>query len=158
MTGGVNRGGRRRTWLGTIGVSPRGAPQGRSPNWTRGGVRPPFPSPPPSPSPFPPPIKGRGANWTRSPSGTPPTWGAPRPASSPLPPLYTGVGAPLTHINCSKPCAAPPSSVCSSGHIIVVLRRSPARITSPSPSPCRRADETLPRHVAGSRVRGTSSS
>ena len=46
------------------------------------------------------------------------------------------------------------------GHIFVVLRRSPARITSPSPSPCRRADiaHLLTRHLAGSRGRGTSSS
>ena len=50
--------------------------------------------------------------------------------------------------------AAPPSTVYASGHIHVVLRRSPAQITSPSPSPRRRADETPPRHFARSRVRG----
>ena len=32
----------------------------------------------------------------------------------------------------------------------MVLRRSPARITSPSPSPHLRADRTLPRYFAGS--------
>ena len=40
----------------------------------------------------------------------------------------------------------PPSTVYSSSHIVIVLRRSPTRITSPSPSPRRRADGTLPRH------------
>ena len=50
-------------------------------------------------------------------------------------------------------CGAP-SIVYASGHIHVVLRRSPARITSPSPSPRRHADGTLPRHFAGSRVEG----
>ena len=39
----------------------------------------------------------------------------------------------------------PPSTVTHLGHIIVVLRRSPAPVTSSSPSPRRRADETLPR-------------
>ena len=38
----------------------------------------------------------------------------------------------------------PPSTVYSSGHIVAVLRRSPVQITSPSPSPCHRADKTLP--------------
>ena len=38
-----------------------------------------------------------------------------------------------------------PSIVTHLDHTIVVLRRSPARITSPSPSPRRRADGTLPR-------------
>ena len=67
------------------------------------------------------------------------------PASS-LSLLYIrGPGTPWRHNNCSKPCAASLSIVCSSGHIYVVLRRSPARITSLSPSPRRRADETLSR-------------
>ena len=39
----------------------------------------------------------------------------------------------------------PPSTVYASGHIFVVLRRSPARITSSSLSPHRRAEGTLPR-------------
>ena len=57
------------------------------------------------------------------------------PASS-LSLLYIrGQGTPWRHTNCSKPCAASLSTVYSSGHIHVVLRRSPARITSPSPSP-----------------------
>ena len=64
-------------------------------------------------------------------------------------------GHPLeTTTNCSKPCAASPSMVYSSSHIHVVLRRSPARITSPSPSPRCRADETLPQHSAGSEFEG----
>ena len=45
----------------------------------------------------------------------------------------------------------PPSAVTVHlGHIVVVLRRSPAPVTSSSPSPRRRADGTLPRHFAGS--------
>ena len=35
-----------------------------------------------------------------------------------------------------------------------MLRRSPAEITSPSPSPRCRADETLPQHSAGSEFEG----
>ena len=48
------------------------------------------------------------------------------------------------------------STVHTLGHIFVVLRRSPAEIASPSPSPCRRAAGThpLPRRLAGSRRRG----
>ena len=94
------------------------------------------------------PAARRGAPWggpTRSPSRIPPTWARLGMASSPSL-LYIWRGAPTTQINCSKPCAAPPSIVYASGHIHVVLRRSPARITSPSPSPRRRADATLPRH------------
>ena len=41
-------------------------------------------------------------------------------------------------------CGAP-STDFHLGHIVVVLRRSPASVTSSSPSPRRRADETLPR-------------
>ena len=41
-------------------------------------------------------------------------------------------------------CGAP-STVTHLGHIVVVLRQSPAPITSSSPSPRRRADGTLPR-------------
>src|SRR3990170_8175215 len=39
----------------------------------------------------------------------------------------------------------PSSTVTHLGHIIVVLRRSPAPVTSSSPSPRHRADGTLPR-------------
>ena len=39
----------------------------------------------------------------------------------------------------------PPSTVTHLGHIVVVLRRSPAPVTSSSPSPRCRADGTLPR-------------
>ena len=43
-------------------------------------------------------------------------------------------------------------------NIIEEFRRSPAPVASSSPSSRRRADEALPRHSAGSRVRGTSPS
>ena len=36
------------------------------------------------------------------------------------------------------------------GHIVAVLRRSPAPVASSSPSSHRRADKALPRHSAGS--------
>ena len=39
----------------------------------------------------------------------------------------------------------PPSTVTHLGHIVVVLRRSPAPVTSSSPSARRRVDGTLPR-------------
>ena len=42
-----------------------------------------------------------------------------------------GWGA-MKHTNCSKSCAVPPSTVYASGHILVVLRQSPAKITSSS--------------------------
>ena len=40
------------------------------------------------------------------------------------------------------------------GHIVVVLRRSPAPVTSSSPSPCRRADGTLPRPQLDKEIKG----
>ena len=52
----------------------------------------------------------------------------------------------------------PPSIIIHLGHIVAVLRRSPASVASSSPSSRHRADEALPRHSAGSRVRGTSPS
>ena len=64
------------------------------------------------------------------------------------------MGAPTTHINCSKPCAAPPSTIYASSHIHVVLRQIPAQITSPSPSPRRRADKTLTRHLLDQEFKG----
>ena len=47
----------------------------------------------------------------------------------------------------------PPSTDFHLGHIVVVLRRSPAPVTSLTSSPCRRANGTLPRHFAGSESR-----
>ena len=101
--------------------------------------------------------KGEG-RIGRTPSRIPPTWGAPLAASPPLQPIYMRGGTARTHNKHCLPCAAPPSIVYASGHIHVVLRRSPARITSPSPSPRDRTDGTLPRHFARSRVREMSSS
>src|SRR6266566_2690443 len=68
-------------------------------------------------------------------------------------------GTPWRH-NCPIAVCGAPISVFHLGHIFGELRRSPAGITSPSPSPRRRADGThlLPRHLAGSRRRGTSPS
>src|SRR5215216_401208 len=89
--------------------------------------------------------KGRG-RIGRRPSRIPPTWGAPLAASPPLQPIYMR-GAPLEHTpTILSRVQRPPSTVYASDHILVVLRRSPARITS-SPSPRRRADGThlLPR-------------
>ena len=48
----------------------------------------------------------------------------------------------------------PPSTVTHLGHIVVVLRRSPAPVTSSSPSPRRRADETIPRPQMDQEVEG----
>ena len=84
------------------------------------------------------------------------------PPSFPLPPLSFPLGktwqgaqgkaGPVGDIIVSAVCG-PPSIVYSLGHIFVVLRRSPAEITSPSPSPRRRAIGThlLPRRLTGSR-------
>ena len=64
-------------------------------------------------------------------------------------------GATHNHDNLLAMCDAP-STVYTLGHIFVVLRRSPAEIASPSPSPRRRAAGTHPprRRLAGSRRRG----
>ena len=85
---------------------------------------------------------------------------APRAASSPLPPLYTEEGHPLETHNCPEAVCGAPNSVFHLGHIFGELRRSPAGITSPSPSPRRRADGThlLPLRLAVSSRRGTSPS
>ena len=48
----------------------------------------------------------------------------------------------------------PPSTIIHLGHIVPVLRRSPASVTSSTSSSCRRADETLPQHSAGSEFEG----
>ena len=50
----------------------------------------------------------------------------------------------VDQVNLLAVCGAP-STDFHLGHIVVVLRRSPALVTSSSPSPCRRADGTLPR-------------
>ena len=52
----------------------------------------------------------------------------------------------------------PPSTIIHLGHIIAVLRRSLVPVASSSPSSRCRADKALPRHSAGSWVRGTSPS
>ena len=64
---------------------------------------------------------------------------------SPPPLLYIrGRGHPIdTQVDLLAVCGAP-SIDFHLGHIVVVLRRSLASVTS-SPSPCRHADETLPR-------------
>ena len=61
-------------------------------------------------------------------------------------------GATRIDDNCLAVCGAP-STVYTPGHIFIVLRRSPAEIASPSPSPRRRDAGThpLPRCLAGSR-------
>ena len=53
-------------------------------------------------------------------------------------PIDTQVDSCLSRVWC------PPFTDFHLGHIVVVLRRSPASVTSPSPSSRRRADETLP--------------
>jgi hypothetical protein len=81
------------------------------------------------------------------------------PASS-FPSFIYGGGRPnSTHQLFQAVCGAP-SIVYTFGQIFGDLRRSPAEITSPSPSPRRRADGThlLPQRLAGSRRRGTSPS
>ena len=137
----------------------RPSPPHGSPNWTRGGGGAPFPSPTPSPfPPFPTHEKERGILLGLGVLVGLPPWRAPLVAGLLLPFfIYVGRGAlQSTTVILLAVCGAP-STVYSSGHSVVVLRRSPARITSPSPSPRRRADKTLPRHFAGSIVRGTSS-
>ena len=51
----------------------------------------------------------------------------------------------------------PPSTILHLDNIVAVLRRSPASVTSSSPSSHHRADETLPRSSTGSWVCVTSS-
>ena len=67
------------------------------------------------------------------------------PASSSPSFIYVGRRAPQsTTNNLLAVCSARLHSL-TLGHIIVVLRRSLAPVNSSSPSPHRRADETLPR-------------
>ena len=82
-----------------------------------------------------------------------------------LPPcsfIYGGRGHLETHKLIIDPLAVcgAPSTIIHLGHIIAVVRRSPTRIISPTPSSRRRADGThrLLRASTGSRVRGMSSS
>ena len=48
----------------------------------------------------------------------------------------------------------PPATKFHLDHTVVVLRRSPASVTSSSPSSRRRVDEALPQHSAGSEFEG----
>jgi hypothetical protein len=109
------------------------------------GARPPFLLLFPLPSPFPLRKKGKGGRIGLGVLfGFPPWRAPPRPALSPLLLYIRGQGAPQSTTDILLAVCDAPSTVYSSGHSVVVLRRSPARITSPSPSPHRRADETLP--------------
>ena len=72
-----------------------------------------------------------------------------RPPPSRRPPpssfIYGGKGHPKTQqliIDLLAVCGAP-STIIHLGHIVAVLRRSPASVTSSTPSLCRRADRTL---------------
>ena len=57
-----------------------------------------------------------------------------------------GEGAPRTHkLTIVLAVCGAPSTETHLSHIVVVLRRSRAPVTSSSPSPRRRADGTLPR-------------
>ena len=76
--------------------------------------------------------------------------GAPYETTGPLPLLLyiRGQGRPIdTQVDqlIFLPCTVPPSTIIHLGHIVIVLRRSPAPVASSSPSSCRSADETLPR-------------
>ena len=77
-------------------------------------------------------IRKRGARGLgRTPSRIRPIWGASWQPPLP-PPIYMWEGVPsTTHNIILAVCGAP-------GHIFIVLRQSPAEITSPSPSPRRR--------------------
>ena len=125
-------------------------PPWAGPNWIRRGRR-----PPPSFSPLPPSLllllgigKRRGILLgLGSPSRITHTWRAPLgPATSSLPSfIYVARGHPNSTSKFLLAVCGAPSTVTHLGHIVVVLRRSPASVTSSSPSPCRRADGTLPR-------------
>ena len=111
------------------------------------GRRPPlFPSPSPTPS-LSPLLEKEGETPTRigNPSWTP-TIGAPLLGRPPPPSfIYVGRGHPKGTPRFVLALCGAPSTVTHLGHIVVVLRRSPAPVTSTSSSPCRRADGTLPR-------------
>ena len=97
----------------------------------------------------PPPVEGKrvGPNPTRTGVlvGLPSPW-RPLVGRPPPPLLYIrGRGHPKGTTSLLLAVCGAPSKVTHLGHIVVVLRRSPAPITSSSPSPRRRADETLPR-------------
>ena len=102
--------------------------------------------------------KRQGAPLGETPSRIQTLLGAP-PSCSLLPHLYVCGRERLAHPrHYLSRVRHPPPIVYASGHNFIVLRRSPAEITSPSPSPRRRADGThlLPQHLTGSRRRGTS--
>ena len=63
--------------------------------------------------------------------------------SSPF--IYVGGGTPKGTQKFLLAVCGAPSTVTHLGHIVVVLRRSPAPVTSSSLSPGRRTDGTLPR-------------
>ena len=121
------------------------------PNWTRRGGRPlslfsPLPFLPSPSLPLGGNLLGLGVLV-----GSPP-WRTPCGRPPPLLLYIRGQGAPhSTSIVLLAVCGAP-SIVYSSGYSVVVLRRSPARITSPPPLPHCHADGTLPRPSARSRV------
>src|SRR3954468_19230131 len=74
-------------------------------------------------------------------------------SSSPL--LYVrGRGAPQRTPSLLLAVCGAPSTVTHLDHIIVVLRQSPAPVTSSSPSPRRRADGTLPRPQLDQEIEG----
>jgi hypothetical protein len=100
-----------------------------------------FPLPPPS---FLPPWEymAGGGGQGRSPrAGRPPMWCARLP-SHPNPQYIFGRGRRAHPRQLPSRVRRPPSTVYTPDHIFVVLRRSPEKITSPSPSPRHRADGT----------------
>ena len=120
------------------------------PNWTRGrGRRPLALSYSLSLSLFPSLLLPKGKGFLLGlgcPSRTPYSWRTPRgPASLPPSFIYVGKGHPKDTPKFLLAVCGAPSTVTHLGHIIIVLRRSPALVTSSSPSPRRRAYRTPPR-------------
>ena len=125
------------------------APSPSDPNWTRkGGRRPPFLLLLPLPFPL---LVGVGKRGVLLLLGGGLLLLARPTGPAGLPPcsfIYGGRGHPRTHkliIDLSQPCAVPPSTIIHLGHIVAVLRRSPATVASSTLSPRHHADETLPR-------------
>ena len=78
------------------------------------------------------------------------------PAGLPLAPLYTGAGGhPKTHKLIleivPQPCAVPPSTIFHLGHIVAVLRRSPASVVHQDRHHAVVLTELIPGGFAGSR-------
>ena len=128
-----------------------------NPNW-EGGRPPPLSFLPPSSS-FPLPLQiGKGGVLLPEGVGLPP-WARLLLLAGPLLPsfIYRGGGHPIDTtidpLDLLAVCGAP-STIIHLGHIVAVLRRSPASVATSSPSPCRRADGTLPRSSAGSEFVG----